>query len=532
MKRYLDFFEPADPGALEKSLGRAFDAGGRKAIVIGTETFGQKMADALRYTGFSWVESTVESFKQSDDPGADIVLVAGGGSADVSLALHACIDKNVAVIAPVTEDHCSKRTVFLLSIPKAGTHMLIRLFDLMGLTRSPDRSPQPGTWATPVGYEYHAPCRDLLGNDWFDPGGRQLFFRSPAIFVYRNPLDIVVSELDWFVRPEHAFSGYLNCFEDKDEQLDRLIADSTVMGTIRDRINRYAGWMNFENVIPVSYEELVGGRGGGSDAEQLDAIWAMQLKLHIPGNPQEYGTRLYDSASATFSKGKIGRHVDFFNNCHFKTFDSLPQDFMQSLGYVRGSLTSSKVKMLRRRTLVIKEMTPDVLYKPRLVRENFLGWNIIEVAGKYYPIRQGEHVMSPQDAQVVAAGQKGFMVLQDAVDAVTYNEAVTTPVLKDGGTELVVEGYLGFNVVRHGGLWYGFSQATGPIDIGGLAESAMETMKRNGECVTGRNSADVKTEILRLAIQLLEQRNAELAARLKAAETVVPVDRDSVAEKQ
>lgn len=525
MKRYLDFFEPATRGSLESSLERAFDAGGRKAVVIGT--CGQEMASALRNTGFSWSESSAESFRRLDIPEAEVVLIAGTSGADVSLALHACIDKSIVVIAPVTEHHYSRRTVFLFSIPKAGTHMMIRLFDLMGLVRSPDRSPQPGTWATPVGYEYHAPCRDLMANDWFDPAGRQLLFRSPAVFIYRNPLDIVVSELDWFVKPENTFSGYLNCCAGKDEQLDRLIADSTVLGTIRDRINRYAGWMNFENVIPVSYEELVGGRGGGSDAEQLDTIWAIQLKLHIPGNPQEYGSRLYDSASATFSKGKIGRHAELFSQRHFELLDDLPQDFMQALGYIRGSLASSKAKELRRRLLVVKEISPVVLYKPRLVRENVFGWNIIEVAGAYYPVRQGEHVMSSEDAKDVAARQKGFIVLQDAVDAVMHNEIVTHTIPEDADIELVVEGYLGFNVIRHGARWYGFAQATGPLDIGGLVASDIENMERNGICVTGESVADVKTEVLRLAIQAMGQGIPEPTV----AETVIPVDPDTATGK-
>src|SRR5262249_33978009 len=152
--------------------------------------------------------------------------------------------------------HYSRRTVFLMSIPKAGTHMVIRLFDLMGLPQSSERSPQPGSWSTPVGYAYHAPCRELMASNAFDPIGRGLLLRSPAVFVYRNPLDIIVSEWDWLLKPEHAFSGYLSSCGDDSDPLEKLIADHRVMGNIRDRINRYTGWMSFSNVVPVSYEEL------------------------------------------------------------------------------------------------------------------------------------------------------------------------------------------------------------------------------------------------------------------------------------
>lgn len=503
MNRYLDFFEPGTGGSMRKSLEHAFELGARKAIVIGPKPCGQELADILQEIGISWSERPLATFQQLDIADVDIVLVTGGSGGDVSRVLHACIDANIVVIAPITDHHCSKRTIFLISIPKAGTHMLIRLFDLMRVSRSPERAPQPGTWCTPVGYHYHTPCREFMRDDWFDPMGRQLLFRSPAIFVYRNPLDIVVSERDWFVKPEHAFSGYLNCCADGSEQLDRLIADSTVMGTIRDRINGYVGWLSFSNVIPVSYEELVGERGGGSATEQLDTIWAMQLKLHIGGSPQEYGSRLYDPASATFSKGRIGRHTECFEERHLTLLNSLPQDFMQSLGYAYGSRISSKVKEFRRRPLMVKELSPNALYAPRLVREDLLGWNIVEIAGKYFPVRQGVNIMSAEDAKRFSDGQEGFISLRDAVDAVLHGDAGTALAAVRSeiiGTELVHEGYCGFNIVRHNGIWYGFDQALGPFDIGILAESALEGMKQKRTCVSGASAADVKMEILRLII--------------------------------
>lgn len=502
MNRYLDFFEPDAPHAMRESLKRAFERGARKSLVIGQEACSKELADTMSKIGFSWIEIRMAAFRKQDIADADVVLVTGGNGTEVSRVLHACIDLNLMVIAPVTEHHCSKRTAFLLSIPKAGTHMVIRLLGLMGMERSSERAPRPGTWSTPVGYHYHAPCRDLISGDWFDPMGRQLLFRSPSIFVYRNPMDIVVSELDWFVRSEHAFSGYLNCFPNLSGQLERLVADSNVLGTIRDRINRYAGWMNFSNVIPVSYEELVGKRGGGSDTDQLDGIWALQLKLHVSGSPQDYGSRLYDPTSATFSKGRIGRHMECFEERHFALFDALPQDFMESLGYSRSSLTSSRTKELRHRPLVVKSLSQDALYTPRLVRDSLLGWNIVEIAGKYFPVRYGVHIVSAGDAKVVSDEQEGFWSVRDAMDALIHGAAVTArPAAPEiTGPELVVEGYCGFNIVRYNGGWYGFNQSSGDIDIRSLSESALKVMKRSRHCVTGESAADVKAEILRICL--------------------------------
>lgn len=499
MKQYLDFFYPETAGSLVRPLQRAFAAGARTALLVGTLPPDSEVVAAVEGCGFAWTGQQLFEFRSADCADVDLILVVDGSGSDVSMALHACIGAAVAVIAPVTAHHFSRRTLYLMSIPKAGTHMLIRLLGLMGLDRSPDRAPLPGTWCTPVGYEYHAPCRELLADDWFYPVGKQLLFRSPAIFVYRHPLDIVVSERDWFVKPEHAFSGYLNCFG-RAEQLERLIADQSVMGNIRDRINRYSGWMHFENVIPVSYEELVGEAGGGSDSEQQASIWSLQLKLHIPGSPEKFGASLYDRNSATFSKGRIGRHADSFSTRHYELLGSLPQDFMQALGYSVESKFSSRVEELRRRPIRVKEIADETFYTARLIREGILGYNVVEIAGKFYPVRQGEPITSSVEAQAVVDRMDGFMTLADALDAINSSDGFVgaNDDGVDGGTELVVEGYFGFNVVRHEGQWFGFDQATGPIDIGSLDDIALEQMRENRVCVTGNSCADIKAEILRI----------------------------------
>lgn len=94
------------------------------------------------------------------------------------------------------------------------------------------------------------------------------FTTSPAPFIYRNPLDILVSKANYYHRDGNAaFSGYLQgrSFE---ERLPVLIDDPWLFGSIRDRIVGFVPWLA-PNVIPVSFEELVGARGGGDDTFHL-----------------------------------------------------------------------------------------------------------------------------------------------------------------------------------------------------------------------------------------------------------------------
>jgi hypothetical protein len=144
-----------------------------------------------------------------------------------------------------------------------------------------------------------------------------------------------------------------------------------------------------------------------------------------------------------------------------------------------------------------------------------MGWNIVESAGRYFPVRQGEHLMSAVDAENFLATIEGFATLRDAMDAVIQGgTAITSATERESVAEpkLFVEGYLGFNVVSYGKKWYGIDQSAGNLDIGTVGELAIEEMKRNGMCVTGESCADVKAEIFRLILQTEKRRLAELSA--------------------
>jgi hypothetical protein len=227
-----------------------------------------------------------------------------------------------------------------------------------------------------------------MRQDWTKAIAMHPFFRSPALFMYRHPMDILISELFWYQKQDVAFAHYLQKIESVKERLMCLIDDPFVLGTIRDRMNQYLGWLNFRNVTPVSYEELVGQEGGGKREEQLKTIWSLQLKLHIPGSPLAYAESLYDSNSPTFHSGKIGRHKEFMDRKHYKKFYSLPQDFMKKLGYERNRPYSRHVARHRRTPLEVWSPSEKEIWKQRLVKQSYLGFNIIYAAGQYAAIHQ------------------------------------------------------------------------------------------------------------------------------------------------
>jgi hypothetical protein len=78
---------------------------------------------------------------------------------------------------------------------------------------------------------------------------------------------------------------------------------------------------------------LIGPQGDGSSEAQQRTIWSLQLKLHVPGRPQEHGARIFNPGSWTFRKGTINSHRQLFGTEHYQAFRELNQDFMHSLGY-------------------------------------------------------------------------------------------------------------------------------------------------------------------------------------------------------
>ncbi|HTU21638.1 MAG TPA: hypothetical protein VMG10_26615 [Gemmataceae bacterium] len=267
---------------------------------------------------------------------ADCWILVDTDADALSARLHALIDTPCQVVAPITSRYYQQQSFYLLTLPKAGTHLL---YELMRSFRINYGGSAPPTRAG----HYHSlvhPHTHTMATHFFEelanhPGGGadHPFFAHPALFIYRNPMDIVVSETFYLIRKEKTpLAHYYTTFSDH-ERCRILIASDPLIAGIRDRVRAYVAWPRLPNVIPISFEELIGPQGGGSSEAQQRTIWSLQLKLHVPGNPQEHGERLFNPGSWTFRKGSINGHREFFRDEHYEAFRGLKQDFMHELGY-------------------------------------------------------------------------------------------------------------------------------------------------------------------------------------------------------
>ena len=264
--RNLAFVAPDVDGYLE--VMRARQAGVPQRVQLRADgELGRALEAALRADPDQW---RVEHLPVGAGAAGLAVLTETDPEAlSEQLLQHA--DQDFAhIVAPRTVRHFRAQPLFLVTIPKSGTHLMRGLLRAFGYAEGNEHNyrPEPGTWYCLEYSNTHTRAADFFVDSVRRaPFGNRHhpFAYTPTLFLYRNPLDVLVSEANYYHRDGNAiFAGYLGAL-DREQRLNRLISDPWLLGSLRDRMVAYVPWLDFPNVAPVSFEELVGGAGGGDD---------------------------------------------------------------------------------------------------------------------------------------------------------------------------------------------------------------------------------------------------------------------------
>ncbi len=392
--------------------------------------------------------------------------------------LHEFLDwESGWLIAPKTKDSSHNKPLFLVSIPKSGTHLLYELARQMGYQDGVELTgfAKPGHWHCLEYSNSHTTAPDFFVDSVRRaPFGNRAhpFPNTPTLFIYRNPLDILVSEANYYHKDGNAsFSGYLAglSFE---QRIERLIDDPWLLGSIRERVGRFLPWIDFPNVIPVSYEELVGTRGGGDDKVRSRLIWSLQLKLQVAGVPDRIAEKLFDKESPTFHKGTIGAYRTSLPDSALKKLKKLDQDFIEQLGY-GGSNPKTfpfpplRAEEFRKRTLAFSAV--DHNHTPTAV-DVCLGCNLVRYKQRYYaiPRRLGEIDLKALNAEQLGgflsakklAELKGLLALGRS----EYDQALLRAA-QHKTPQIIEEDYAGYNLISFAGKVWAVEIAAGPLDF-------------------------------------------------------------------
>jgi len=168
--------------------------------------------------------------------------------------------------------------------------------------------------------------------DWCAKGEPRILFN------YRDPRDSLLSLVNYLLQRANEpysqfphniiFAEILEAMPSASAQLDFAIAH---MGKHVEKYNRNSWLLFHPSVAKLSFEELVGTKGGGSDSQQRATILRIGEFLGIA--PRDEDLHLFDSSVRTFFRGQIGAWRDVFSPEQTRTFGRLYRDVLQTYGY-------------------------------------------------------------------------------------------------------------------------------------------------------------------------------------------------------
>ena len=408
--RSLAFVAPHVEGYLEAM--RALQTGHPQRVQLRTDgELGHALEAALYADPDQW---QVEHLPAGAGAAGLVVLSETDPEALSEQLLHYADQDFVHIIAPRTARHFRAQALFLVTVPKSGTHLTRGLLRAFGYAEGNEHNytPEPGTWYCLEYSNTHTRAADFFVDSVRRaPFGNRHhpFPHTPTLFLYRNPLDILVSEANYYHRDGNTiYAGYLGSLN-REQRLDRLISDPWLLGSLRDRMAAYVPWLGFPNVVPVSFEELIGEAGGGDNELQQQTVWALQLKLHVPGRPEDYARQIFDPDSPTFARGRIGQQHELLGPAQRTALLDLNQDFMEAFGFRLQQAGADdwrpgRAAEFRHRPL---RLAPNLSAQiPVLAESSVFDFNLVFFAGCYWAVPRA---LGPVDIAALPEAQRNCL---------------------------------------------------------------------------------------------------------------------------
>lgn len=238
--------------------------------------------------------------------------------------------------------------VLINSMPKAGTNLVSKLFDIsgvrygnLGLAPTLLLGPHPIVRAAlrrsffdknPVllGLDVQVPISRAwlrnklrtIGDDCYITGHCNWLpsiqnyleqYQFKVLLVVRDPLDTLVSYCRYVASERSHFLNRIYSSMSFDNQVKTALGSSFIDGFdyagVPIMLERVLGWANRPNVMIVRFEELVGLKGGGSDDEQAALIASIGSFTGFRMDLDSAQRNLFGE-SKTFRLGKIGTWRD------------------------------------------------------------------------------------------------------------------------------------------------------------------------------------------------------------------------------
>jgi len=489
-RRELRFIQPSTE-AFRQVLPAP--SSGQSVMLIGQGKLAEAWAKEANTAGLS-VDRRLEVPSPETVNSRQLLCLAEIEGDALGAMLIACVDMmDVQILAPVTDRHISRNPLYIVSIPKAGTHLVYELARALGYADGIEQPafPRAQTWYCVEYSNSHTVARDFFVDTVRrKPFGNRhhAFAHSPVLFIYRHPLDILVSEAHYYHRDgKSVFSGYF-AGEDFDQRIQRLANDEWLLGSLRTRLGGFLPWLCFPNVIPISFEELVGEAGGGQAEAQQRLIWSIQLKLQAEGIPEQIALRIFNRNAATFREGKIGGYRSQLSPELIETLMEQCGDIVASFGYPTNTDAMIPLPAAGYATRPLRYSVETFDEMPINVEADFLGCNLVRYAQRFYavPLSAGsvalERLMPEVRQRLPSAANlselKSILLIgrKNHDRQVAMLAAVGQTLQSDEPSKLesywqwtaaprIIDTLKGFNLVAWNGRYFALRQSLGPVDL-------------------------------------------------------------------
>ncbi|NJP04111.1 MAG: sulfotransferase domain-containing protein [Chloroflexaceae bacterium] len=242
----------------------------------------------------------------------------------------------------------------LNSIPKAGTHLLIRILSLVDVL-----SPR---WKSHITRHTPSTCDQLSHIHRGQFISAHLMWREEyrsilqtnnikTLFIIRDLRDLSVSKMFFSKKIGPKLGGrfydYHKHIDSDEERLTAVIAgvdaDSMPDGiryiSVGERARSFLPWMHAPGCLTVRFEDLIGHAGGGSDEQQLETVRAIIQHLGLTYSDEQI-TRIASQAffqkAKTFRKGQIGDWSNHFTEEQKRIFKQVAGAELIEMGYADG----------------------------------------------------------------------------------------------------------------------------------------------------------------------------------------------------
>lgn len=273
--------------------------------------------------------------------------------------------------------------IVCFTLPKSGTHLLIKLLNLFkcGVSLGYKKPPFPdpiareryrlhnrfnpphhykgmfyvpavGTLPKKLSMNIVRPGRHLLWSHWPYTKDAEAFLQDKTIgnfFLIRDPRDLIVSMAHMIQYDlEKTQQADLNdlMFDLIDGRKKNFIRWGVEVqetyplmweGGIVKFYELYLQWMHAKKFMTVRFEDIVGSKGGGSDEAQFKTIKKMAEHIKVKlsdAEVKQIGKELF-GGSGTFREGQIGSWKKYFTPEMIKAFKNTPGacDLLIALGY-------------------------------------------------------------------------------------------------------------------------------------------------------------------------------------------------------